>query len=211
MKLIDLNSYIIDTCFSFEKYNAIYSRSMDSMKSNTVKIRNLSEKTFRTDIEKLRPVYNKVNENNWGFMPLNEEEFNEMAKDLRTATPLDLTLIVEKEDEIVGFLIAVPNLNQAFKFIKNGKLFPFGILKLLYYQRKIDTARIMILGVLDEYKGMGIDLVLYKSIKTAFEKRNIMTAEACYVLESNKRMNSIVNKLSNGVIKRYRIYEKKLF
>ena len=209
-KLMDLNSYLMDTCFSFEKYGKIYSRSMDFMKTNRIKIRNLSEKTFQTDIAKLRPVYNKVNENNWGFMPLNDEEFYAMAEDLKTATPFDLTLIVEKEDEIVGFLIAVPNLNQAFQFIKNGKLFPLGILKLLYYQRKIDTARIMILGVLDEYKSMGIDLVLYKSIQAAFEKRNIITSEACYVLESNQRMNSILKKLSNGIIKKYRIYEKEI-
>ena len=67
-----------------------------------------------------------MNEKNWGFMPLNEEEFSEMANDLKI-TPWDLTLIVEKDNEIIGFLIAVPNLNQAFKFVKNGKLFPFGI------------------------------------------------------------------------------------
>ena len=162
------------------------------------------------DSEKLRFVYNKSNENNWGFMPLNEEEFIGMANDLKMTTPFDFTLLVEKGDEIIGFLIAVPNLNQVLRFIKNGKLFPFGIFKFLFKKHIINSARIMILGILDEYRGLGIDLVLYQHIKETFKKHKIFRAEACYVLESNQRMNSILNKLSEGVIKKYRIYEKEI-
>ena len=116
---------------SLEKYNNIYLKGLDIMNAHGIKIRNMSQKTFQKDIEQLRHVYNKSNENNWGFMPLNTEEFKVMADDLRIATPWDFTLIVEKENEIIGFLIAVPNLNQAFKFVKNGKLFPFGIFRFL--------------------------------------------------------------------------------
>jgi ribosomal protein S18 acetylase RimI-like enzyme len=209
-KLIDLNSYFIGKDFSIEKCNSIYLRSLKTIETRQIKIRNISKKTFTKDIKQLRFVYNKVNENNWGFMPLNEEEFDEMANDLKMATPLDLTLVVEKENEIIGFLIVVPNLNQVFKFIKNGKLFPFGIFKFLLKKRKIDSARIMILGVLDEYKCMGIDLILYQRMREALVKRNIFKEEACYVLENNVRMNKILDKLSSGVIKRYRIYEKEI-
>jgi len=208
VKLIDLHSYKIDTGFSLEKYNNIYLKGLDFMKSACIKIRNMSNKTFQNDIEQLRFVYNKVNENNWGFMPLNAEEFKAMADDLRMSTPWDFTLVVEKENEISGFLIAIPNLNQAFKFLKNGKLFPFGIFKFLIKKRTIDSARIMILGILDQYKNTGIDLALYHRIKEVFKKHNIFKAEACYILENNQRMNAILNKLSEGIVKKYRIYEK---
>ena len=80
--------------------------------------------------------------------------------------------------------------------------------KFLLKKHTIDSAQIMILGVLDEYKGIGIDLVMYQQIKDALNKRHIFKAEACYVLESNQRMNAVLNKLSEGVIKRYRMYEK---
>ena len=133
-----------------------------------------------------------------------------MADDLKTATPLDLTLLVEKDKKIIGYLIAVPNLNQAFRFVKNGKLFPFGIFKFLIKKRTVNSARIMILGILDEYKSMGIDLALYQRIKEALNKRNIFKSEACYVLENNQQMNTILNKLSEGVIKKYRVYEKEI-
>jgi ribosomal protein S18 acetylase RimI-like enzyme len=209
-KLMDLSSYKVDVNMSLEKYNNIYLKGLDAMESNHIKIRNLSSKTFSKDIEQLRFVYNKSNENNWGFMPLNEEEFRAMANELRMTTPWELTLIVEKGNEIIGFLIAIPNLNKIFRFMKNGKIFPFGFLKFFTKKRTVDSARIMILGVLEEYRDMGIDLVLYRRIKEALNKHNIFQAEACYVLESNKRMNSILNKLSEGVIKRYRMYEKEI-
>jgi ribosomal protein S18 acetylase RimI-like enzyme len=209
-KLIDLHSYKVDAGMSLEKYNNIYLRGLDAMNLSGIKIRNMSKKTFQKDIEQLRLVYNKVNENNWGFMPLNAEEFKAMADELRMTTPWDFTLIIEKENKIIGFLIAVPNLNQAFKFVKNGKLFPFGIFKFLLKKHVVDSARIMILGILDEYKNMGIDLVLYQRIKEAFNKRKIFKAEACYVLENNQRMNAILNKLSEGIVKKYRIFERQI-
>ncbi|MDL2308595.1 hypothetical protein LJC53_03300 [Bacteroidales bacterium OttesenSCG-928-C03] len=208
-KLMDLNSYSIDVNNSpLEKYHHIYSKGLEAVKSNGISIRNISTKTFQKDMEQLRFVYNKSNENNWGFMPLNEEEFRAMADDLKTTTPLDLTLVVEKNNAIIGFLIVVPDLNQVFKFIKNGRLFPFGIFRFLQKKRSINSARIMILGILDEYRGLGIDLLMYQQIKEALKKRRIYKAEACYVLENNQPMNAILNKLSEGVVKKYRIYEK---
>lgn len=211
-KLVDLSSYSIDVNNSpIERYHHIYSKGLEFMKLNGIQIRNISTKTFQKDMEELRFVYNKSNENNWGFMPLNEVEFRAMADDLKTTTPLDLTLVVEKEDRIIGFLIVVPNLNQAFKFIKNGKLFPFGILRFLQKKRTVNSARIMILGILEEYRGLGLDLFMYQQIKEALKRRHIYKAEACYVLENNQTMNTILNKLSEGVIKRYRIYAKSEF
>ena len=209
-KLMDLNSYNIDAGMSLEKYNSIYLRSLDVMKKNNICIRSMTSKTFKRDIEQLQFVYNKTNEHNWGFMPLNTEEFQAMADDLKMTTPLDFTLIVEKEGKMIGFLITVPNLNQVFKHIKNGKLFPLGIFKFLFKKNSVDSARIMIMGILDEYKGMGIDSALYRQLREILKKHNISKAEACYVLESNRRMNSILNKLSEGITKRYRIYEKNI-
>jgi hypothetical protein len=209
-KLVDLNSYNTGNCIGLERYHQVYLKALDRMETNHINIRNISAKTFQKDIEQLRFVYNKANENNWGFMPLNDDEFKAMADDLRTATPLDLTLIAENESGIIGFLIAVPDLNQAFKFVKKGKLFPFGIFRFLLKKHTINSARIMILGVLDEYKTMGIDLILYQRIKDALNKRSIFNSEACYVLENNLQMNLILSKLSEGIVKKYRIYEKEI-
>ena len=206
-KMIDLYSYEVEGTAVVNKYTNILKRGLQNMENNGINIRPVSAKTFNEDMNQLRPVYNKSNENNWGFMPLNTAEFKAMAKDLKMITPLDLALVVEKGEEIIGYIIAVPNFNQALKHVANGKLLPFGFLKLLWYKRKISSARIMILGLLNEYSGLGIDLVLYQKIKEALNKYNIFISEACYILESNKRMNSILKKVEGKRIKTYRMYQ----
>jgi len=209
-KSIDLNSYSMDGSLILSKFGQIYERGKSTMNTLGINIRCMSKSTFPSDIEKLHPVYNAVNSANWGFMPLNLNEFKAMATDLKRSTPLDMALVVEKNNEIIGFMITVPNLNEALKKVSNGRLFPFGILKLMYYRRHIKTARIMILGILDQYKGLGIDLVLYQTMKEAVNKHNIIETEACYVMETNRIMNSILKKISKGIIKKYRIYEKEI-
>jgi ribosomal protein S18 acetylase RimI-like enzyme len=77
-------------------------------------------------------------------------------------------------------------------------------------KNSVNSARIMILGILHEYRSMGIDLALYRHLKEILNKRNIFKAEACYVLENNRRMNTILHKFSEGIVKRYRVYEKKI-
>jgi ribosomal protein S18 acetylase RimI-like enzyme len=155
-------------------------------------------------------VYNTCNKDNWGFVPLNENEFLRMAKLLKMIAPLDLAILVEKKNEIIGFVVAVPNINQALKHVPNGKLFPLGLLRFLWYKRKINKARVMILGVLKEYGGQGIDLILYHKITEALAKHKIYEGEASFVLESNTIMNSVLKKIGGKRIKTYRIYNKSL-
>jgi GNAT superfamily N-acetyltransferase len=209
-KTMDLFAYEVNGKAVIEKYENILKRSIQKMEDNGTKIRPVSTKYFKDDIARLRNVYNKCNENNWGFIPLNENEFSAMAKDLKMIAPLDCALLVEKGEEIIGFVIAVPDINQALKHVVGGKLFPFGFLKLLWYKRKVNKARIMILGVLKDYSGQGIDLVLYHKITEALNKHKIYGAEASFVLESNKIMNAVLNKIEGRRIKEYRIYGRKI-
>lgn len=206
-KAMDLFSYEINGTAVENKYENILKRSLDNLAKNEIRIRPMSAKNFAKDIANLMPVYNKCNENNWGFMPLNNAEFKAMANDLKMIAPLDLAIIVEKGESIIGFIIAIPNINQSLKHIKDGKLFPFGIFKLLWYKHKINNARILILGLLNEYSGLGLDLVLYQKIKEALNRHKIYTSEACYVLESNYQMNSILKKIDGKCVKKYRMYK----
>ena len=205
-KSIDLFSYEIDGTAVVNKYTNILFRSMQNMENKGIRIRQMSAKKFNEDITRLKPIYNECNKNNWGFMPLNDDEFKAMAKDLKMIAPLDLAILVEKENDIIGFIVAVPDMNQALKHVSKGKLFPFGLLRLLWHKRNINKARILILGILNEYSGMGIDVVLYQKIKETLNNHNIFRSEACYVLESNQKMNSILKKIDGKRIKTYRIY-----
>lgn len=204
--IMDLFSYEIDGTALDSRYKDALERSADKLVKNEISIRSLSAKNFDEDLRKLMPVYNRCNEQNWGFMPLNRAEFEAMAKDLRRVAPLDLAIVVEKDEGIIGFVIAILNINQALKHIKNGKLFPLGFLKLLWQKRKINSARILILGLLNGFSGIGLDLLLYQKIKEALNRHGIYSAEACYVLESNYQMNSILKKIDGKCVKKYRMY-----
>lgn len=205
-KEIDLYSYSINGEALSDRYTNILEQRSEKLEEKDIRIRSLSKKTFQNDISKLRSVYNRSNVKNWGFMPLNEDEFKYMAKDLKMITPLDMALLAENGNDIIGFMISLPNINQALVHCKKGELFPFGLLKFLWYKRRINSSRIMILGILEEYKGMGVDLLLYMKMKEVLNNHGIYDYEACYVLENNGTMNSIINKVSKELVKKYRLY-----
>ena len=209
-KEVDLYAYRIDGKLIEQKYSNILERSLQAMKNKGIVIRPVSSKHFEHDIKNLRRAYNKCNVNNWGFMPLSGKEFFKMAKELKMIAPLDLALILEKDEEIIGFVMAVPDINQAIKYVYKGKLTLVGILKLLWYKRKINKGRVMILGVLEAHKGRGLDLVLCHKITQALYNLKIYEADASYVLESNNSMNSVLKKIGGICIKEYRIYKKRI-
>lgn len=206
---IDLYAYAFDGKDVVKKYKNIFNRTLLKMKENGITIRPVSSKNFEDDIAKFRIVYNKTNQNNWGFIPFNKTEVLVMAKQLREVTPLDFALLVEKDNEVIGYILAAPDINQALRHIRNGKLFPFGFLKLLWYKRKINKARVMILGVLDQYSKQGIDLVLYHKITEQLKKHGIYGGEASYVMDSNVMIN-VLKKIGGRQYKKYRMYSKEL-
>jgi GNAT superfamily N-acetyltransferase len=158
-----------------------------------------------SEIMKLREVYNASNADNWGFIPLTEEEFRSMAIDLKSLIPEKLILFAEKDEKVIGFVVALPDFNQVFQHIHSGRLLPAGIFKFFWYKGKINKARILILGVLNGFKNKGIDLLLYKRLQENLGTMGIYQGEAAYVMENNIRMNSILQKIGGRVVKKYRM------
>ncbi|HEX2394808.1 MAG TPA: hypothetical protein VHI78_05640 [Bacteroidales bacterium] len=173
-------------------------------------IRSIRYKDIDNEILHLREIYNTSNLNNWGFIPLSENEFKNMAKDLKSLIPQSLILFAELNRKIIGFIVALPDYNHVFKRITRGRLFPFGLLKLIWYKHQIKSARILIMGILQEYRNKGVDIMLYKQINENLNQVGIFQAEACYVMENNKSMNSILEKIGGSIIKKYKIYKIQL-
>ena len=138
---------------------------------------------------------------------MTENDFRNAAKQLSEFTPERLMLFAEKGNQLIGFAVAVPDINQVFSHIKSGKLFPAGWIKYLWYKRKITNSRVLILGVIDEYRNKGIDMLLYKRIQDNLASLGIFKGEACYVMENNYNMNRIMEKIGGVKIKKYRIYK----
>jgi GNAT superfamily N-acetyltransferase len=206
VKELDLFAYEILAKDLREHINEqLLRRVEDKLALGGIRIRQVRFKDMETEILNLMEVYNTSNAGNWGFIPLTEKEFRSMALDLKSLIPEKLILFAEKDKKTIGFLVALPDFNQVFKHMPSGRLLPAGIFKFLWYKRKIDNSRILILGVLKDFKNRGIDLLLYKKIQENLDTIGIYGGEAAYVMENNIAMNSIMRKIGGTVVKKYRI------
>ena len=85
-----------------------------------------------------------------------------------------------------------------------------GLIKLLTGKKKINGIRIMLLGVIDGYRKMGIEACLYGRIIKAFKARNFQYAEASWTLEDNDMVNRPIENIGGKLYREYRILEKKI-
>jgi len=209
VKEMDLSSYLLtdDQFFSSHSIEMALKRITNNLTKSGITIRPINYRMQEQEIRSLREVYNHSNKDNWGFLPLNELEFRETALQLKQFVPEKMILVAKHKKQMIGFIVAIPDLNQVLCHIKSGKLWPFGILKFLWYERKINNARILILGVLEEFRNKGIDIILYKKIQENLTTMGIYKAEACYVMENNLKMKSIIEKIGGISVKKYRIYK----
>lgn len=180
----------------------------ERLKRNNITIRKVNLKKFKEETAKLRQVYNSAWDKNSGFVPLTDEEFDYLAKDLKLILDPNFALVAEQDGKIVGFGLALPNYNEIFQKIKKGRLLPTGIFKLLLNKSKIQSIRIYALGIIDGYRKMGIEACLYGSIIKEYKRRGFKHAEAGWTLENNTLINEAIKAIKGDPYKKYRIYEK---
>ncbi len=173
-----------------------------------VTIRKINMKNFKQEIEKFLPVYNASWAENTGFVPMTDAEIRQIGKDLKAVIDPDLVYFAEKEGKIIGVALAIPNVNEAQIRLKRGRLFPFGVFKLLLGLRRIKSMRILALGTLKEYRRLGIDVCFYVRIIKAALGKGIRRAEASWILENNDLMNRALLQIKGEVYRKYRMYEK---
>jgi GNAT superfamily N-acetyltransferase len=176
-----------------------------------VTLRSMNMRRLPEEVAVIEEIYNSAWARNWGFVPMTPEEFAYMAKDLKSVVDPDLCIIAEKEGDPVGFAISLPNLNEAIRHIPDGKLFPFGFLKFLWYKRKIGSARIMTLGLRPEYqKSSGIGAAMYLRTFQVAGEHGYNQGEASWILEDNFLMRQALEKVGFELYKTYRVYERGL-
>jgi GNAT superfamily N-acetyltransferase len=207
-KNIDLIAWHWDGQNYDDKSVRLLDSLQERLKRNNVSIRRVNLKDFKNEAAKLREVYNKAWDQNSGFVPMNDEEFDYVAKDLKLILDPDFALVAEHEGKIVAFGLALPNYNEIFKTIKRGRLLPTGIFKLLFNKSKITSIRIYALGVIDGYRKMGIEAVLYGTIIKEYKRKGFLHAEAGWTLENNDMVNKAIQAIKGDPYKTYRIYEK---
>jgi len=176
------------------------------LKTNGVCVRPINMKDFQNDVEKVWEVYGAAWMRNWGFVPMTREEFFLMGKEMKMILKPGLVLIGEVGSRVVGFALALPDVNQALK-PANGSLFPTGLLKILYYQRLIKNVRVLALGVVEEYRASGLAAAFYATLVRNARQLGFGDCEMSWILEDNLLMNRSLEVMGAKRYKTYRFYE----
>jgi GNAT superfamily N-acetyltransferase len=171
-----------------------------------LKITQLDMKNFNSEVEKVKYVYNKAWAPNWGFVPMTDEELDAMAKDLKQLVEPSLVLFGEINGNLVGFALVLLDYNYIFKKM-NGRLFPFGFIKMFTEKKNIKWSRIITLGIIPEYQKRGLDAAFYWEIVNRAKAIGIGLGEASWVLENNDMMNRGAETMGGELYKKYRIYD----
>jgi GNAT superfamily N-acetyltransferase len=177
-----------------------------ALRKNGVTVRQIDLKNFNSEVEKVWEVYNKAWERNWGFIPMSREEFMAQGKEMKQILKPSLVLIGEVKGKVVGFALALPDINQALK-PAGGKLLPTGLLKILYYQRLIRSVRVLALGVVEEYRTSGMAAAFYATLVRNARLLGYGETEMSWILEDNTLMNRSLELMGAKRYKTYRIYE----
>lgn len=169
-----------------------------------------NKEQFRKDVDTLKELYNAAWEPNWGFVKMTDDEFEHLAKSLKMIAEPSLTFMIESKGKTVGFALGILDINQVLINNPSGATIP-GVWQLLTKRKKIDSFRIIVLGVLPEYQKTGIDAVMYYEYGLRCKALGMEHAEASWILETNTMMNRALTQTLNGEhYKTYRMYEKEL-
>ncbi len=174
-----------------------------------VTLRPLNTKDFKEEVEKVKVLYNACWEKNWGFIPMTEHEIDHLAVQFKPVVVPDQVVFAMKDGKPIGFALALPDFNVVFQKNRQGRMFPV-VLKLLWALKRktIRRARVLLLGVLPEFRGKGIDSALYHWIWTKSGDHGMYWAEGGWVLEDNPAIRLGLEKMTFTHYKTYRLYDR---
>ncbi|GAB4478981.1 MAG: hypothetical protein Kow00124_24030 [Anaerolineae bacterium] len=171
-----------------------------------VSVRPIEMRRLEEEVAAVVHVINTSIAPNWGFYPVTDAEARAIARDLRQIIDPEAVLIAEGPDGgAIGFSIPLPDVNVILHGL-NGRLLPFGWLKLLTGLPRVRQYRLWALGVLPAYHGKGIDALLYRRTWEVLAPKGARV-EVNYVLEDNVPMNNALRRLGVKDLRRYRVYQ----
>ncbi len=189
---------------------SIHEAAEKGLREEGIVIRSMRKREMADEVRRFMDVYNEAWGDNWGFVPVTDAEVEFQAKSLKQVIAENWAFMAEKDGEVVGAALTLPDINQVMAKL-NGRLLPFGWLKFLLGKRKVDQCRVFALGVKHDYRHSGVAAGLYlKHLEEAAVPGGIVGGEMGWILETNEPMNRAMEGMGGTVVKKYRLYEKSL-
>ena len=184
-------------------------------KQKGVKVRTVDMSNFKKELRLLLDLFNSAWSQNWGFIPLNDAEVDKAAEDLKLVIEPQMALFAEVDGVPAAVAFSLRNIHESIADL-DGKLFPFGILKLLWRMKvaKPKTGRLVALGIKKEFRGMAVGgslaVLLYYQMHLAAQRCGVTGGEIGWTLEDNVDVNRSIEFMGGKKYKTYRIWEKVL-
>jgi len=192
-----------------ESFTPMIHAAAEHSRKEGVVVRNMKRSDMEAEVTRFMEVYNVAWGKNWGFVPITEAEVRFQAKNLKPVLDENWAMIAEKDGEVVGAALTLPDVDQALTKMK-GRLLPTGWVHFARRKRYIDRLRVFALGVLPQHQHLGVAAALYERHLHSAETFGPPGGHMGWILETNKPMNRAMEGMGGKVVQRYRIYEKAL-
>ena len=171
-----------------------------------LKLRRIDRRRFDEEVRTFLHIYNESLGGTWGFTPLSPGEMEHMSNSLKQLIVPEMTSVAEVDGKAIGSVFGLLDYNPRIKKI-DGKLFPFGFVRLLWNRKKITRVRMIATNVLPEYQRWGVGLVLMARMVPDVLASGVKEAEFSWVLESNNLSRKTLERGGAKRSKTYRIYD----
>ncbi len=206
-KVKDLYAWLFEREWEIKKIGRLAERVRK--RHGDLVIRPVDMKRWDEELERIRELYNRSWERNWGFVRYTDAEFDHLAREFKMILDPELVALAEVDGRLAGITVLLPDANQVFKRMR-GRLLPFGIIHFLRRDRTIDQVRLPILGVAPEHRNKGFELAMIHELYGRVIAKGYKRCEASWTLEDNKAMNHVIEAGGAKRYKTYRIYQKEL-
>jgi len=204
----DLLAFLIDGDYRLPGW-------MDHLAERIAKKKGVHVRLFRPKEEDaefalIREIYNDAWSANWGFVPLSDNEMRDIQKNVMEFADPDMAFFIYYEDEPAAFCLIFPDVNPLLKRL-NGRIGLIGLLKFLIYRREINGLRLLMLGIKEKFRQLGLPmLALHHVYKVVSKKEKYRYLEMGWTLEDNESINSLIEEAGGKRYKKYRIFRKPL-
>lgn len=175
-----------------------------------VQIRHVDPKRMDAEFALIREIYNDSWSGNWGFVPLTDNEMRDIQKSVKPFADPGLVFFMYYDDEPAAVCVIFPDINPLLKHL-NGRISPFGLLKAFIYRREIKGLRLLMFGIKEKYRQLGLPMLAFRHIyEVAREQKKYHNLEMGWTLEDNESVNALTMETGARIYKKYRIFRKSL-
>lgn len=168
-----------------------------------------SKRELREWKDRIGKAYNETFVDNWEYYPLTQAEIDFVLDDLILLANPHFIKIITHEGDVVGFLLGFPDISASLQRA-NGRLFPFGLLQMLWDMRRTNWTSLNGMGIIPQFQGLGGNALLYSEMEKTIKSSHFIHAELTQVAETAVQMRRDLVNLGAKPYKNHRVYIRHL-